>query len=292
MLKWFRRALPALACLALSGCFLQPGKFDSALDLRKDGSFTFTYKGQIYMLALSKIADMASKAEASSAEFTPETCYDDDLNERKCTADELAGQKRNWEEQKANKAKEDKNNAEMMRAMLGGIDPADPEAAKEMADRLRHQAGWRSVNYVGDGLFEVDFSLSSKMTHDFAFPVIERFPMSNVFVMATRRADNSVRIEASGFTGQSATNPMQGAMGGMLGAAAASEAAKNGEAAKDAPSLDIPDIDGTFRIVTDGDILANNTDEGPQAGAGGKVLQWRINKRTTAAPMALVRLAP
>jgi hypothetical protein len=291
MLKWFRRALPALACLALTGCFLQPGKFDSALDLRKDGSFTFTYKGQIYMLALSKIADMASKAEAGT-EFTPETCYDDDLNERKCTADELAEQKRNWEEQKANKAKEDKNNAEMMRAMLGGIDPADPEAAKEMADRLRHQAGWRSVNYVGDGLFEVDFSLSSKLTHDFAFPVIERFPMSNVFLMATRRADNSVRIEATGFTGQSATNPMQGAMGEMLGAAAASDAAKNGEAAKDAATLDIPDIDGTFRIVTDGDILANNTDEGPQAGAGGKILQWRITKRTTAAPMALVQLAP
>jgi hypothetical protein len=57
-------------------------------------------------------------------------------------------------------------------------------------------------------------------------------------------------------------------------------------------SPNVPDIDGTFRIVTDGDILANNTDEGPQAGPGGKVLQWRITKRTTAAPMALVRLVP
>jgi hypothetical protein len=292
MMHWFRRALPALACLALTGCFLQPGKFDSALDLRKNGAFTFTYKGQIYMLALSKIADMASKADAANAEFTPETCYDDDLNERKCTADEIAEQRRNWEQEKANKAKEDKNNAEMMRAMLGGIDPADPEAAKELADRLRHQAGWRAVNYLGDGLFEVDFALSSKITHDFAFPVIERFPMSNVFVMATRRADDAVRIEATGFTAQSSTNPMQGAMGGMLSAAAASDAAKNGEADKDAAALGIPEIDGTFRIVTDGEILANNTDEGPQAGAGGKVLQWRITKRTATAPMALVRLAP
>lgn len=290
MFKWFRRVIPAFACLALTGCFLQPGKFDSTLDLRKDGSFTFSYKGQIYMLALSKIADMASKAEAGNAEFTPDTCYDDDLNERKCTADELAEQKRTWDEEKANKAKEDKNNAEMMRAMLGGIDPSDPEAAREMADRLRHQAGWRTVNYVGDGLFEVDFSLSSKITHDFAFPVIERFPMSNVFLMATRRADSSVRIEATGFTGQSASNPMQGPMGSMLGAAAASDAAKNGETANAA--LNVPDIDGTFRIVTDGEILANNTDEGPRAGPGGKVLQWRITKRTTAAPMALVRLTP
>jgi len=77
----------------------------------------------------------------------------------------------------------------------------------------------------------------------------------------------------------------------MLGAAAASDAAKGG-AAPDAASLGIPEIDGTFRIVTDGEILANNTENGPQAGPGGKVLEWRITKRTTAPPMALVRLAP
>jgi hypothetical protein len=47
-----------------------------------------------------------------------------------------------------------------------------------------------------------------------------------------------------------------------------------------------------FRIVTDGDILANNTDDGPQTAAGGRALQWRVSKRTTDAPLALVRLAP
>jgi len=292
MFKWFRRAaVPALACLALTGCFLQPGRFDSTLDLRKDGSFTYAYKGQIYLLALSKMADMAGKADAGS-EFAPQPCEDDDFNERKCTAAELAKQKRTWEtEQQKNKQQEQKN-AEMMRAMLGGIDPADPQAAKELAERLRHQAGWRSVTYVGDGLFEVDFSLSSKLTHDFVFPTLERFPMGDAFVMVNRRAVGTVRIDAPGFTGQSPTNPMQGAMGGLLGAAAASDAASSGHAAADATVPAIPEIDGTFRVVTDGDILANNTDEGPQTGAGGKVLQWRISKRTTAAPLALVRLAP
>jgi hypothetical protein len=85
---------------------------------------------------------------------------------------------------------------------------------------------------------------------------------------------------------------MQGAMGSMLGAAALSDAAKKEGEAKEDAAPGVPEIDGSFRIVTDGDILANNTDEGPQAGAGGKVLQWRITKRTTAAPMALVRLVP
>lgn len=293
MFEWFRRAVvPALACLALTGCFLQPGKFDSTLDLRKDGSFTFAYKGQIYLLALSKIADMAAKADAAGDQFAAETCHDDDLNDRTCTADELAEQKRTWEEGKAKKKQEDAKNAEMMRAMLGGIDPSDPEAAKELAERLRHQAGWRSVTYTGDGLFEVDFAISSKLSHDFTFPTIERFPMANAFVTANRRADGAARIEAAAFTAQSATNPMQGALGGMLGAAAASSAAKDGAENAEIASLGIPEIDGTFRIVTDGEILANNTEEGPKAGPGGKVLQWRVTKRTTAAPMALVRLAP
>jgi len=289
MFKWFRRAaVPALACLALTGCFLQPGKFDSTLNVRKDGSFTFSYKGQIYLLALSKIADMAGKAEAESA-FAPETCHDDNLDERACTADELAEQKRTWENEKQAKKQEEAKNAETMRAMLGGIDPADPEAAKELAERLRHQVGWRSVTYVGDGLFEVDFALTSKLTHDFVFPTIERFPMANAFVMANRRADGSVRIDAPGFTAQSASNPMQAIMAGAMSGAAGGSGDQGADAIQ---AANMPEIDGTFRVVTDGEILANNTEEGPQAGASGKTLQWRVTKRTQVAPLALVRLAP
>jgi hypothetical protein len=291
MFTWFRRALvPALACLALSGCFLQPGKFDSTLDLRKDGSFTFAYKGQIYLLALSKMADMAGKAETAGDQFVAETCHDDNFDERTCTAEELAEQKRAWEEGREKKKLEDQKNAEMMRAMLGGIDPADPEAARELAERLRHQAGWRSVTYVGDGLFEVDFALSSKLTHDFAFPTIERFPMANAFVMANRRADGTVRIDAPGFTAQSATNPLQAMMSGALGTGISDPTANSDAGA--AAAANLPEIDGTFRLVTDGEILANNTDEGPRAGTGGKVLQWRITKRTQVMPLALVRLVP
>ena len=87
--KILRVAASALACLALTGCFLQAGKFDSTLDLRKDGTFTFAYKGQIYLLALSKFADMSSKAEADSA-FVQQSCHGDDFNERKCTSAEIA----------------------------------------------------------------------------------------------------------------------------------------------------------------------------------------------------------
>jgi hypothetical protein len=54
--------------------------------------------------------------------------------------------------------------------------------------------------------------------------------------------------------------------------------------------------DGTFTVLTSGEILANNTDEGPQAAPGAtpgsKALSWKVNPRTPAAPTALVRLAP
>jgi hypothetical protein len=134
--------MPALACMLLSGCFLQPGKFESALDLRQNGGFTFTYRGQIYLLALSKIAELANKAEAGQEEFAEQPCFgDDDLEERPCTAEEAAQQRRDWEAGKQRKLKEAEEQSAMMRAMLGGIDPASPEAAQELAERLRRQAG-------------------------------------------------------------------------------------------------------------------------------------------------------
>ena len=49
-------------------------------------------------------------------------------------------------------------------------------------------------------------------------------------------------------------------------------------------------IDGTFTIRTDGAVVSNNTDEGPQAGAAGQQLSWTINARTNAVPMAVIRL--
>ena len=289
--RFWRAAWPALVCLALAGCFLQPGKFDSELDLHKDGTFTYTYKGQIYMLALSKLAEAAAKEDAGKSEFAPQECYGDGSKARPCTANELADQKREWQDNRQAKLKEDQKNAEAMRAMLGGIDPSDPKTAMELADRLRRQAGWRQVDYVGDGLFNVDFALTSRITHDFAFPTVEQFPMNNFFVVVTRRQDASVRIEAPGFSAQNSGNPMQSMVAAMTGSLAVQPAPDAAKTANAKP-VQLPEMDGTFRLVTDGQILANNTDEGPKAGTGGQVLQWVVNTRSKVAPMALVKLAP
>jgi hypothetical protein len=53
-----------------------------------------------------------------------------------------------------------------------------------------------------------------------------------------------------------------------------------------------PIAEGTFTLRTEGQILANNTDEGPQADPANGLtrLDWKVDVRTTAAPTALIKL--
>jgi hypothetical protein len=276
-------ALAAAASLALSACIVSPGAFESTFGLRRDGTFTFTYEGEIHLLALSRLAEMSNLAGGD--DFVETTCWDEDFNDRECTEEEIAEQRETWEAEAEERKARAEREAESMRQFLGGIDPANPQAAEELAARLRRQEGWTRVDYRGDGLFDVAFSLNSTIGHDFVFPTIERFPMTNSFVLANLRQGRTVRVEAPGFAVQGGSNPFQGMFAGLAAAGAASS--DNSEAM---PTL--PEMEGTFRIVTDGQILANNTDEGPQATPDGQVLEWRVNRRTEAVPMALIQLDP
>ena len=285
----FRRmAMAGIAAglsLLLSACLISPGKFASTIDLRKDGTFAYGYQGEIHMLGLSKLAEMGSKAKGD-AEFVATPCYKDDgdFAERKCTKDEVAQQKTDWEAEQKSAVERDKKNAEMMRAMLGGIDPTNPQAAEELADRLRRQAGWKTVTYKGNGVFVVDFQLAGRIDHDFIFPTIERFPAANPFVILNRRADGAVRVEAPGF-GPSASGGGMSNFAQLMAIGAALDEKKEGE---ETPEL--PQLEGTLTLTTNGTILANNTDEGPVTVPTGQKLEWKITPRSTAAPTALVKL--
>lgn len=278
-------SLAAAMAVFLTGCLLSPGKFTSQLDLKNGGTFAYSYGGEIYLLALSKLAELGNKAKNTDNEFVEQPCYsDDDYEERACSPKEIAEQKHDWEAEAKAKIKSQNEEAKMMSALLGGIDPADPKAAEELATRLRRQKGWNKVEYKGDGLFLVDFKIEGRLDHDFLFPTIEQFPMSNFFVQIANRDGGTVRIDAPGFSAQSGGNPFQGMMAGMAGAFSQMGSDEAGETPV------VPELEGTFRIVTDGKILANNTDEGPVDTAGGKSLEWQINKRTQAAPTALIKI--
>ena len=255
--------LALCASVSLGGCFLSPGTFDASLDLRRDGAFAFHYDGQIYMLAMDDLSELAAKAD-------PRPCTDDAGKTRPCSAEELEDQRQDRQRQ-----------AEMMKAMIGGKDGQGDPA--QLVAHLERQAGWHAVEYLGDGMFDVDFSVSGRLTYDFAFPTIEGFPGGGGFVTASLRDERRVRIEAPGFS-PAGSVPFGGAFAGLM-AMGASDA---GEA--DNPLANRPTPEGTFRIVTDAGILANNTDEGPTPAGGDTILQWQIGPQTGAPPTALLQL--
>lgn len=263
-----RRRLAAGAVGALSlllaGCFFAPGRFASRLDIHADHTFAFRYTGELIMIPLKEEADKASR-EAN--------CQDEDSGqERPCTEDERA-------QKKAEAAASSPFDGKVARAMLGGLDPEDPETGRELAAKLRRRQGWNKVEYVGKGVFDVDYAVSGRMDHDFVFPVFEGFPMANAFVQITPRKDGTVRINAPTFgpdsSGSSASDMMASSPLGSEG--------------KDSPTKL---ADGTFAIHTDGKVLANNTDEGPDVQGKETILTWAVNPRISAAPTALLQLAP
>lgn len=277
--------------LALAGCFMSPGKFTSELVLTGPDSFTFSYEGEIFFLGLSKLAQMGAAAEES---FTPSECFSDETFEpRECTKEELEAQRAEWDAGAAERAARAKKDAETMKAIMGGIDPSDPKAAEQLVKLLERQKGWNRVVHKGDGLFEVSYAVSGTTGHDFMFPMIESFPPVNPFVQMFLRDGSQARINAPGFAIQNGDNPIGGMAGGM--GALAGLAAMGAAEGSDTPAVPSgPVLEGTFTIRTGPGmrILANNTDEGPEAApGGGEVLRWSISQGTTQAPTALIATA-
>lgn len=97
-MTFITRITAALAPLVLlSGCLLSPGKFISSLDVRKDGTFSFAYVGEVIVTEPSNsMPDMASAEEgkasspppAKSAQATKEAA-----EKTKAIADALAKEK-------------------------------------------------------------------------------------------------------------------------------------------------------------------------------------------------------
>ena len=272
-----RACATLLACglaALLSACFITPGKFASTLDIRKDGHFTYTYKGEIFMLAFSKLGE-----DAKEEEFTPSSCYADDTgDERDCTEAELAQQRKDWADGADDRAAKRKREADEMRAFLGGIDPTDPKAADKFAEKLQRQNGWKRVAHKGNGLFDVDYSISGVLSYDFGFPTMEQVANTNPFLQLSLRNDGTVRMDAPAF-GAAGSDPMRMmAMGQGL----------SDSTDKDMPNF--PKMAGTFTLTTDAAILSNNTDEGPQADTAGQKLHWTVGDQNRAPPMALLQL--
>jgi hypothetical protein len=102
MRRWKAIAAVFATAALLAGCMLLPGKFTSDLDLRQDGTFTFAYKGDIHLLALSKLGTDKRGKDLDEEVFSPSPCFADTPgDERECSENEIADQKATWEEERA-----------------------------------------------------------------------------------------------------------------------------------------------------------------------------------------------
>lgn len=228
--------------------------------------------------------ETVSTVAVAEEPYAAEAVADDVASGRRdCTPEEEAEQRERWEERQERRRERDRQQAEQISAIIGGIDPTDPEAEKKLAEVLMRQKGFKSVVAKGDGLFEVSYSISGTLSHDYMFPMMEDFPTTNPFVQLFLRDGDRVRVNALGFAPQSINNPMTSLMtlaGGFPG----------GRSNEMEALSDIPATQGTFTIVTTGDILANNTDEGPTNDGARKRLTWTIDASTKATPTALIKM--
>ncbi len=225
--------------------------------------------------------ETAADAAAAGAEAAAASA--DEFQERDCTTEEVAQQKKDWEEAQASSKKEKEQAKKMFAMMLGGIDPSNPKTIERFTKEVERLAAWNKVEHLGNGLFMIDYATKGRLADDFAFPVIPRYALGNPMVHVSRWDNGRVRIEAPTFHNDTDLSLMSlmGAGGGMIpgmGAGAAS--------AKFEPV----EVKGTFTIRTNARIMANNTDEGPVDEGSLQVLRWDIGPKTFGPPMALLKL--
>ena len=292
---WGKLAVAAAAPLMLSGCLWGPGKFTSNLALNKAGTFVLDYQGEIMIqipddktppgpwnadMAICH-ADGSSEVQGGSVSVSLEPPSDSDADSpddgdevRPCTAAETARLKAEYEKSAAEKRAEQAKEADQM-AKLFGLPGSDDESNRRFAATLMKYQGWRSVSYKGKGLFDVDYHLEGRLTQDYAFPMMPDSDMLIPFIMLRRRADGSVMVTAPALTG--GKGPF-GARAKMMGLP---DKGSDGPASR---------AEGRFTVSTDGEILTNNSEDGPVAAPGGRQVHWDVGPGNEKVPEMLVRL--
>ena len=117
-------------------------------------------------------------------------------------------------------------------------------------------------------MFDVDYHFEGRATQDFVFPAMPDNDFLIPFVAIRRRADGSVLVTAPAFTGG------VGPLGARAGAAAAG-------AMKDGP---VSRAQGRFTIITNGEVLTNNSEDGASPHAVGRQVRWDVGAGSTKIP--------
>lgn len=297
MRTWAKFMFLAAAPLLLASCLWGPGKFSSTLSFNKNGTFVLDYRGEI-MLQLPQDGpgeagkpwsdDMATCSEEGetflntgielkaeiigSTSLKPMTSNEkaDVYTERPCTPAELADLKAHYEKQNADRADAKRKESEQMAKMFG-LPGSDDASNRAFAAKLMKYAGWRSVAYKGKGVFDVDYHFEGRTSQDFVFPLMPDNELIVPFIALRRRTDGSLMMTAPALGG----NPF----------AARARAMGMPDKGDGPPSR----AEGRFTVITDGEILTNNSEDGPAPHAAGRQVHWDVSPASTKTPEMLVR---
>lgn len=140
---------------------------------------------------------------------------------------------------------------------------------RAIADALTKEAGYRSVRYLGDGKFLIDYQISGTLSHNLVFPFNLDAQAIVPFVAVELRANGTVRVKAPGFANEA--KDQLGPMGGMSESAGGK-------------------LDGVFTVETNAEIVSQNNEDGPVAMGARRTIEWKVSPLTRDAPTAVLRL--
>jgi len=118
-----------------------------------------------------------------------------------------------------------------------------------------------------------------------AFPQAQS---ANFFVEAFARKDNKIRIVAPGFA--VTENSKNLSLVSILAAIGGDDELDFGNEETTKALTSTAKLDGSFTIITDGVVLTNNTEEGPEDLNGEKILRWTIDAQNKEMPSVLIKL--
>jgi hypothetical protein len=265
MRRWYKPLAAALLLpLILTACLFLPGKFDSTLTIHADRSFTFTYKGEVIAAdlegamgkAMSGFGD-AGKTDETSAEPDSMEAMDNATDVTEAPSAEEAAEKAKEAAEKAKEEAEKKAKKE--------------QEYREMAIQLAKEAGYKVVEYRGNGIFYVDYAISGVLTHGFVYPYDIDTAMVFPWISVELRGKDMIRVKAPGFAKQDGA-AAGGGMAGMGGAASDSK------------------TEGSFTLITDAEVVSQNDEDGSETPGATKTFRWKVTPRTTDAPMATLKV--
>jgi hypothetical protein len=198
--KIIRAALSTIAFGLLSSCYLVPSGFSASLDVRRDGSFTYRYVGDIaYVLppTPTEIWDDAS-AKCNTADGKAEMCSSTQLKQQRDAFEQAQSARR-------------RNIDEL--ADLIGFNPADEQANHEIAADMMTKRGWKSVFYKGGGVFAVIYEIKGNIDRDFVFPHVPQAEIIIPFLTLQPSIRGDVHIGAPALTGGTIRKILHGNMG-------------------------------------------------------------------------------